>query len=476
MDTTEETLVLDVVVPCYNEEATLDRHVCRLHSYLTAHFLQPWRITIADNASTDRTASVADDLAARLRGVIAVHLPVKGRGFALKAVWSASPAEVLVYVDEDLSTDLAALAPLIAPLLSAHSDVAIGTRLSGSSRVLRGDKREFISRGYNLLLRAVFSVGFSDAQCGFKAIRKPVADRLLPLVEDDAWFFDTELLILAERAGLRVHEVPVDWMDDTNSSVDIRSTVAQDLRGMCRVGWSLARGRLPLESIYSDLGRHPLEARKRGLAGQLVRFAVVGVLSTIAFALLYLAFRPTLGAQVANFVALLVTTIANTALNRRFTFGVRGSGAARHQLQGLVVFGLAWTLTSGSLAAVNAIDPHAGPAVDIIVLTVANLVATALRFMLLRVWVFRDRSRVVSCAPDARNARDDPHVPEGFSGLESVSVTPPTIQSLYPTIPYPKSPHPTTRNPRTNATTPHPTTLNPTAAHPTAADDRSARS
>ena len=152
---------------------------------------------------------------------MAVHLAEKGRGRALKHVWGNSPAEVLVYLDEDLSTDLAALPPLVAPLLSGHSDLAIGTRLGRSARVTRGGKREFISRSYNLLLRRTMAVGFTDAQCGFKAIRRDVADRLLPLVEDNAWFFDTELLILAERAGMRIHEIPVDWVDDPDSSVDI---------------------------------------------------------------------------------------------------------------------------------------------------------------------------------------------------------------------------------------------------------------
>lgn len=397
MDQLQPPLALDVVVPCFNEADTLEAHVGRLHAYLSGHVRETWRITIADNASTDRTPVLADELAARLPGVVAVHLPLKGRGRALKAVWSTSPAHVLAYVDEDLSTDLAALAPLVAPLFSGHSDVSIGTRLTGSSRVLRGSKREFVSRSYNALLRSTFRVGFSDAQCGFKAIRAAAAQRLLPLVEDDAWFFDTELLILAERAGLRVHEVPVDWVDDPASSVDVAATAVQDLGGMCRLGWSLARRRLPLEQIYADIGRHPLTADARGarggLLGHLVRFGIVGVISTLAYALLYLVLRPAFGSQPANFLALLVTAIANTALNRRFTFGVRGPGAATHQLQGLVVFALAWALTSGSLVVLHDTDPHAGATADILVLTVANLVATALRFLLLRFWVFRDRGR-----------------------------------------------------------------------------------
>ncbi len=171
-----------------------------------------------------------------------MRLEEKGRGRALRTVWGASDAPVLAYMDVDLSTDLAALLPLVAPLISGHSDLAIGTRLGRGSRVVRGPKREFISRCYNLLLRGTLQTGFTDAQCGFKAIRADVARRLLPLVEDTGWFFDTELLVLAERAGLRIHEVPVDWVDDPDTRVDIVATALADLRGIWRVGRALALG------------------------------------------------------------------------------------------------------------------------------------------------------------------------------------------------------------------------------------------
>ncbi|WP_431279525.1 glycosyltransferase [Leifsonia poae] len=395
MSHSTETLSLDIVVPVYNEQATLDSSIRRLHAYLIDQVDQSWRITIADNASTDSTAAIADALAVQLPHVHAVHLALKGRGRALKQVWGSSSAEVLVYLDEDLSTDLAALPPLVAPLLSGHSDLAIGTRLGHSSRVTRGGKREFISRSYNLLLRRTMAVTFSDAQCGFKAIRRDVAGRLLPLVEDDAWFFDTELLILAERSGLRIHEIPVDWVDDPDSSVDIVSTAREDLKGMLRVGTNIARGRIPLESVYAELGRRPFDPpRPPSFFGQVVRFAVVGVLSTAAYALIYLLMQAFVPAQVANFAALLLTTIANTWANRRFTFGVRGrAGAVRHQFQGLIVFGIAWGMTSGSLAVLHLAAPQASAQAELVVLTIANLAATLVRFVLLRLWVFRSRTR-----------------------------------------------------------------------------------
>ncbi|WP_082763658.1 bifunctional glycosyltransferase family 2/GtrA family protein [Frondihabitans sp. PAMC 28766] len=396
-------LDLDVVMPVYNEQSTLEQSVLALHEFLRTSMRETWRITIADNASTDETAAIADHLARHLDGVLAVHLAEKGRGRALKQVWSTSPARVLVYLDEDLSTDLTALGPLVAPLLSGHSDLAIGTRLSNSSRVARGSKREFISRTYNLILRQTMGVTFSDAQCGFKAIRGSVAQRLLPLVEDTGWFFDTELLILAERSGLRIHEVPVDWIDDEQSSVDIAATAKADLKGLYRVATGLARGRIPVGAVYDEIGRRPYAPPQRPtFFGQVVRFGIVGVLSTAVYALLYLLFQHVMPAQLANFLALLITTIANTAANRRFTFGVRGgSGAVKHQAQGLIVFGIAWLITAGSLFGLHQSAPHAGAHTELVVLTIANLVATVVRFVLLRIWVFRRQARTAAAEPTA---------------------------------------------------------------------------
>jgi len=386
--------VLDVVVPVYNEEIDLEPCVRRLHAYLSAHFPYRFRITIADNASTDSTADVAKWLTQELPGVASVHLAEKGRGRALKHVWTHSDAAVLAYMDVDLSTDLGALLPLVAPLISGHSDLAIGSRLARGSRVVRGAKREFISRSYNLILRGTLSARFSDAQCGFKAIRGDVAERLLPMVEDTGWFFDTEMLVLAERAGLRIHEVPVDWVDDPDSRVDIVSTAVADLKGIARLLRALGSGRLPLATLREQLGRNPLPVAgvPAGLTGQLIRFAAVGVASTLAYLILYAVLRTAVTPQWANLVALLVTAIANTAVNRRVTFGVRGNdGAMRHQAQGLIVFAIGLALTSGSLALLDAISTHPAKKVELAALILANLLATAVRFLMLRIWVFRSR-------------------------------------------------------------------------------------
>ncbi|MGV9767483.1 dolichyl-phosphate beta-glucosyltransferase [Micromonospora tulbaghiae] len=383
-----DSAVLDVVVPVYNEEADLGPCVRRLHAHLTAHFPYPFRITVADNASVDGTPAVARALADELPEVGVLRLDEKGRGRALRAAWSASPAPVLAYMDVDLSTDLAALLPLVAPLISGHSDLAIGTRLARTSRVVRGAKREVISRGYNLLLRGALAARFSDAQCGFKAIRADVAAELLPLVRDTGWFFDTELLVLAQRAGLRIHEVPVDWVDDPDSRVDIVATALADLRGIGRLGRALVTGALPLAQLRAQLGRGPLPAPPAqvpfGLPRQLARFAAVGVASTLAYLLLFLLARGPLGAQPANLLALLLTAVANTAANRRLTFGVTGRRhAGRHHLQGLLAFALGLALTSGSLAVLHAITAP-NRSVELVVLVAANLAATALRFLLLR--------------------------------------------------------------------------------------------
>ncbi|MFE2987979.1 glycosyltransferase [Streptomyces sp. NPDC059262] len=385
--------VLDVVIPVYNEERDLGPCVRRLHQHLVGTFPYRFRITIADNASTDATPDVAAAMAAALPGVRHARLEQKGRGRALRTVWSASDAPVLAYMDVDLSTDLNALLPLVAPLISGHSDLAIGSRLARSSRVVRGPKREFISRAYNLILRGSLQARFSDAQCGFKAIRRDVARVLLPLVEDSGWFFDTEMLVLAERAGLRIHEVPVDWVDDPDSTVHIVKTATDDLKGVWRVGRALAVGALPLDRLARPFGDDPRDRQvpgvPRGLARQLVGFCVVGVLSTLVYLLLYSGFRTFTGSQVANALALLVSAVANTAANRRLTFGVRGRDrAVRHQAQGLVVFAIGLALTSGSLAALGAASAAPAHSTELAVLVAANLAATVLRFLLFRAWVF----------------------------------------------------------------------------------------
>jgi putative flippase GtrA len=355
--------LVEIVVPVHDEQRVLEASIVRLHRYLAASFPFAFRITIADNASTDATWLLAKRLAERLPDVRAVHVAEKGRGRALRQVWSASDADVVAYMDVDLSTGLEALLPLVAPLLSGHSDLAIGTRLANGAAVVRGPRRELVSRCYNLLLRTAMRARFTDAQCGFKAGRTEVVRALLPDVEDQEWFFDTELLLAAQHHGLRIHEVPVDWVEDTDSRVDLVRTALDDLRGMARV----ARRQLP-------------------------SFAAIGVVSTVAYLALFSVLRSVTGATAANAVALLVTAVANTAANRRFTFGVTGrAGVWRQHLEGLVVFGLGLAMTTGALALLERTTPDPGRAAELAALVAANVAATLLRFVLLRSWVFHPR-------------------------------------------------------------------------------------
>jgi putative flippase GtrA len=375
---------VEIVIPVYNEARTLEASVRQLHRYLTEHFAHSWRITVADNASTDGTWAIAARLADELDHVGAVHLDEKGRGRALRTAWLASRAPVVAYMDVDLSTDLDALLPLVAPLLTGHSDVAIGTRLASSARVVRGPKRELISRGYNLILRTTLRAGFSDAQCGFKAMRSDVARALLPLVEDEGWFFDTELLVLAEHNGLRIHEVPVDWVDDPVSRVDIVRTATDDLRGVWRMLRRFARGDGELDPPPANAV--PVDPH---LGHQVVRFASIGVVSTLLFAAMFVVLDGPLGAFGADVVALLVCAFANTAANRRLTFALRGhAGRIRHYAAGTALGLLPLALTLTALAVLSSGGATTLPLL-LIALTTANLLATAVRFLLLRHWVFR---------------------------------------------------------------------------------------
>ncbi|MBI2760660.1 MAG: glycosyltransferase family 2 protein [Chloroflexi bacterium] len=227
---------VDAVIPVYNEQHVLEGSVARLHAYLTEHLPYDWRIVIADNASTDQTLQVARDIAAKMERVEVLHLDKKGRGRALRAAWLGSRADILSYMDVDLSTDLAAYPPLIGVIAESRADLSTGRRLGRDARVeQRKLKREITSRGYNLIIKAGFRTRFTDAQCGFKAISRPAADALLPLIRNNEWFFDTELLIVAEKKGYRIAQVPVHWIDDPDTRVKIVNTAMEDLRGLWRL-------------------------------------------------------------------------------------------------------------------------------------------------------------------------------------------------------------------------------------------------
>lgn len=234
-DIARRPTTVDVVLPVLDEQRVLEASVRRLRQHLETMRGFDSRIVIADNGSTDGTLDVARRLVQTVPEVTVTHLRMRGRGRALRQAWTDSSAEVVAYMDVDLSTDLAALQPLLELVASGRADVATGSRLAPGARVTRGMRRELISRAYNALLRQALDMPVRDAQCGFKAVRTSVARALLPSIEDEGWFFDTELLARAQRAGYRVAEVPVRWVEDRDSRVRVVRTALTDLRGVRRL-------------------------------------------------------------------------------------------------------------------------------------------------------------------------------------------------------------------------------------------------
>jgi putative flippase GtrA len=376
--------MVDVVVPVYNESHVLESSINQLHDYLTQSFPFTWRITIVDNASTDDTLALATALAQRWAEVRVRHLDRKGRGLALRDAWTNSDATVCAYMDVDLSTGLDALLPLVAPLVTGHSDLAIGSRLAAGATVARGPRREIISRTYNLILRVVFANRFRDAQCGFKAIRTDIARRLVPVVVDDGWFFDTELLLVAEHNGLRVHEVPVDWIDDPDSRVHVRRTATDDLRGVLRVGRSFVRG-----GGKVDLGDHRRAPLRDDMGRQVVSFVAVGALSTAVSLALFLILHGFVHPVAANVLALAATAIGNAWANRRFTFGHRSRvDRGRHYVAAASMLVTAIGVSTAALGVT--LWAGGGVVAQSLTLIVAWALTAVGRFALLRAWVFRD--------------------------------------------------------------------------------------
>jgi putative flippase GtrA len=394
IDPRQRPLDVEIVIPVYNEAPHLAERIGELRAFLDRSF--PFRalVTVVDNASTDDTYAVATDLAAHLPGVAAMHLSRKGRGHALRSAWSTSAAPVVAYMDVDLSTSLAALLPLVAPLLSGHRDVAIGTRLARGAHVVRGPKRELISRAYNLLLKCSLHGRFSDAQCGFKALRTEAALQLLPLVEDEEWFFDTELLVTAERLGLRISEVPVDWVDDPDSRVKIFPTALSDLRGV----WRMSHGR----ALRPGRRTPPPGGTDQVAGDQLMRFAGVGLISTLGYLFLFVAWRPLAGTFGANTLALAICTLFNTAVHKELSRGADGQ-PRRGRFVAVVagLFAISLSLTTLALVAAHLLSASSLP-LALVAVTVANAAAAVLRFAILRAWVFRPEAVTLShSSPEA---------------------------------------------------------------------------
>ena len=228
---------VDVVVPTLNEEKALAASTGKLHRFLSDNLSQyRWRIVIADNGSTDSTLDIARDLSRQHSNVDYLRLVERGRGRALRAAWLDSDADVLAYMDVDLSTDLGAFPELVRSIDGGGYDIAVASRLKRGARVIgRPAHRELISRSYSLIVRAMFLLDVRDLQCGFKAISRRAARDLVPLIQDMGWFFDSELLILARKNGYRINEIPVRWVDDPDSRVRIVGTAYHDVKGLLRL-------------------------------------------------------------------------------------------------------------------------------------------------------------------------------------------------------------------------------------------------
>ncbi len=387
---------VEIVVPVYNEAAHLDERITTLRDFLDESLPFSALVTIADNGSTDGTALIAQRLAASLDGVDAMILTRKGRGYALRRAWEASSAEVVAYMDVDLSTSLTALMPLVASVLSGHGDVAVGSRLAPGSRVVRGPKRELISRAYSQLVRTSLRSRVTDFQCGFKALRRDRALELLPLVEDESWFFDTELVVTAERLGMRVTEIPVDWVDDPDSRVHVVATAAEDLKGI----WRISHGR----ALRDARGRRATDGTRAGgaeqaTADQLFSFAGVGLLSTFSYLLLFMIGWHWVGPWIANAVALAFCTIINTALHRSLAQPPTDAGPAAAPAPAIgpgfvsvtsALYGVSLVCTNLALLVAGAIDAPS-LMVALAAVTIANAAASLVRFALLRGWAFRPR-------------------------------------------------------------------------------------
>lgn len=249
---------VDVVIPCYNEVKVLEQSCLTTLALFDANPQFDWRLVIADNGSTDGTAELARRLASEHPRIQALVLQVKGRGLALREAWLQSEADVVSYMDVDLSTDIQHLPQLVGMVADGRCDVAIGSRLAKGAQTDRQLKREITSRGYVTLIRMTFPrLRITDAQCGFKALNRRAVQETVPYIENRMWFFDTELLILAQQAGLKIRELPVRWVEDTDSKVKIVSTAMEDIRGLARMRFRRGRRKTAAASIPGSGPRQP---------------------------------------------------------------------------------------------------------------------------------------------------------------------------------------------------------------------------
>lgn len=228
---------VEITIPVYNEEKELEKHILILHDFCLKNLKSyDWHITIADNASIDNTPLIASAIAKKYPRISNFRLEQKGRGRAVKRVWNESGKDLCVYMDLDLSTDLVHLPKILWALENGY-DIAVGSRLAKGAKVEgRTFLRELTSRTLNFFfIQLFFRTNFTDAQCGFKGVTRNVIEKLIPKIKENDWFFDGELLIVAEKSGYKIYEEPVHWVDNPGSTVRLISTISGDIKVMARL-------------------------------------------------------------------------------------------------------------------------------------------------------------------------------------------------------------------------------------------------
>jgi glycosyltransferase involved in cell wall biosynthesis len=360
---------LAIMLPVYNEAPTLKRSIASLQPFLSDPILTSnaqVKVVLVDNASTDDTSQIGAELADEYDNVEYLRLEHKGRGYALKTAWLQSDADVVAYMDIDLSTSLAHLNDLVLPLLNDEADIVFGSRLSKNSSVTgRSLTREVLSRGYNKLLKFFMAADFKDAQCGFKAIRRDVFEKLAPNIKDKEWFFDTELLLQSEYNKYRMLELPVVWVDDPDSKVKLARTVRADLKGMARV-YRKEKPYAPFHRLFS--------------------FGVIGLITTVGYGVMYYLLTRVLHPQLAILLTLSAMTLINVSLNRHFTYRKTTSAdISIHYIVGVTAFLLSWAISGGGLYVIEKIHGPFSAVHETFIVVGLSLVGTVIKYVLFHI-------------------------------------------------------------------------------------------
>jgi glycosyltransferase involved in cell wall biosynthesis len=219
-----------LTVPVYNEEKIISKSIQKLHNYMSKEINQPWEIAIISNGSKDKTRLIIKQLEKKYSHIIGIHIRKKGRGNALKYVWLHHNADIYAYCDIDLATKISSLKNLFNEIKNG-SNIVIGSRYHKKSKSKRNFIRFILSRSYIYFCQILFKTNINDFQCGFKAIDKNIVKNILPKIKNENWFFDTELLLKAEKKRkYKIKEIPINWTENENSNVIIPLIICQFIK------------------------------------------------------------------------------------------------------------------------------------------------------------------------------------------------------------------------------------------------------